>query len=473
MILNTKTIKFKFLLYIGTVLTIFMAAIFYWMFHQSKKGVIGQLDQQAAALLQQVVITRAWIADHGGLFVEKRPGVDESPFLPGTNIIDTRGKVYHFRNPAMVTRELSEYADAAGLYRFRLTSLKLKNPDNAPLSFEREALLDFEKKGYTSSRNGVASHSEEDGVMIYRRIVPLRVEKACLECHGDEGYNVGDIRGGLSVMIPMTRAMETIERSRNILLASWLAIISLVSALLYYLTKKLVLTPVDHLHQVAHRLIDGEMGVKAKLHTGDEFEDFANAFNNMTGRLKKGYEGTIKALVAATEARDSYTQGHTARVAVYAEAISREMGLSKEEMEDVSLGATLHDIGKIGITDEILRKSIPLTEEERHEMETHVQKGADIIHEADFLLHALPAILYHHERPDGEGYPAGLDGRKVPLTARIIAVADAYDAMTTDRPYRKGMTKDEAVSELERLSGSQFDPVVVRAFSAALEKHDF
>jgi hypothetical protein len=105
-----RSIRLKFLLYIGTVVTIFLAALFYWMFHESKKGVIAQLDQQAISLLQQVIITRSWVADHGGLFVEKRPGVSESPFLPGTNIIDRKGRIYHFRNPAMITRELSEYA---------------------------------------------------------------------------------------------------------------------------------------------------------------------------------------------------------------------------------------------------------------------------------------------------------------------------------------------------------------------------
>ena len=465
-----RSIRLKFLLYIGTVVTIFLAALFYWMFHESKKGVIAQLDQQAISLLQQVVITRSWVADHGGLFVEKRPGVKESPFLPGTNIIDRKGKIYHFRNPALITRELSEYAYAAGLYSFHITSLKLENPDNAPRPFEREALLEFDKRGYQESKRGIATQAIEGGTRMYRRIVPLVVEKACLECHDDEGYKVGDVRGGLSVIIPMTAAIETIERNRNNLILAWLGIICLVSATIYFLLRKMVLSPVDHLHDVALRLIKGESGVKAELSTGDEFEDFANAFNNMTQRLKKGYQGTINSLVAATEARDSYTQGHTARVSAYSIAIAREMGVSDEKIDEVSLGATLHDIGKIGISDNILRKSIPLTDEERKVMETHVQKGAAIIHEADFLLNALPAILYHHERPDGEGYPGGLKGGTLPLVARIIAVADSYDAMITDRPYRKGMKDEEAMAVLEKFSGKQFDPDVVKAFRAVYDK---
>ncbi|MEE9524245.1 MAG: HD domain-containing phosphohydrolase [Thermodesulfovibrionales bacterium] len=467
---SPRTVKLKFLLYMGTVVTIFVAAVFYWMFQQSKSGVLAQIDRQAVTLLQQVIIMRSWVADHGGLYVERRTDVEENPFLPGTNITDSKGKVYVFRPPAIVTRELSEYADVAGLYRFRLTSLKLRNPANAPLPFEKKALLQFENKDYDDIKEGIASEATEEGTRFYRRIVPLRTEEACLECHADQGYKVGDIRGGLSVIIPMTAAMETIERNRISLMLTWFGIICLISGVIYFLLKRMVLKPVDHLQNVAHRLINGEYAVKARLSTGDEFEELADAFNKMTDRLKKGYEGTIRSLVAATEARDPYIQGHTERVSTYAVGIAKEIGLTSDEINDVTLGATLHDIGKIGVADAILGKSTSLTEKERHEMETHVQKGTDIIHEADFLLHALPAIQYHHERPDGRGYPGGVKMKDLPLIARIIAVADSYDAMTTDRPYRKGMADEEAMKELEKRSGTQFDADVVKAFRSLHDK---
>ena len=440
------------------------------MFQQSKEGVITQIDQQARALLQQVMITRTWIADHGGLFVEKRAGIEENPFLPGTEIEDRQGKIYLFRNPAMATREISEYAASAGLYSFRLTSLKLINPANRPLPFEEKALQYFGQYEYEQVKNGLSSEAWKNGARVYRRIVPLQVEESCLECHAEQGYEVGDIRGGLSVLIPMTMAMETIERNRNTLILSWVGIVSLVLSVIYFLLRQMVLKPVDHLHQVAHRLIDGEYNVKARISTGDEFEAFAHAFNNMTDRLKRGYEGTIKSLVAAIEARDPYTKGHTARVAKYSTAIAIEMGLSEEKVAEIALGATLHDIGKIGIEDEIIRKSVPLTDKEIEIMETHPQKGGAIIKDADFLLCALPAILYHHERPDGTGYPGCLKGDDLPLMARIIAVADTFDAMTTDRPYRKALRTEDAVKELEKHSAKQFDPDVVRAFRAAFNR---
>ncbi len=440
------------------------------MFQQSTKSAIAQLDQQAKSLLQQVIITRTWVAAHGGLFVVKQPGVESNPFLPDTDVEDLKGNIYSFRNPAMVTRELSKYADRAGLYRFRLTSLSLKNPSNAPLPFEADALRYFQEKGYDKTRSGLASEGIENGIRVYRRIVPLLVEKSCIECHAYQGYSVGDIRGGLSVFIPMGTVTKAIQRNRNILIVSWIGIICLVSGVIYFLLRNMVLKPVEHLHQVAQKLIDGKYNVRAKVSTGDEFEALAHALNDMTDRLKKGYEGTIKSLVAAVEARDSYTKGHTSRVARYSIATAKEMGLSDEMLAEIELGAILHDIGKIGVADEILRKTTPLANEEVRQMEAHVLKGADIINDADFLLHALPAILYHHERPDGKGYPHGLKGDNLPLVAKIIAVADTFDAITTDRPYRKALTDEEAVLELEKYSGKQFDRNIVQAFKVAFAK---
>ena len=399
----------------GMVVTLFVGVIFYWMFQHSKEGVIAQLDLQARALLQQIVITRSWIADHGGLFVAQGQGVEANPFLPDTDIKDQQGKTYYFRNPAMVTREISEYANTSGLYKFRMTSLKLKNPANKPLPFEEEALLYFKEKGYETTKTGLANEGYDNGTKVYRLIIPLLVEESCLECHADQGYSEGDVRGGLSVFIPMSGALRTIKIYGIILTLSGVGIILLVSGVIYLLLRKIVLRSVDHLHCVAQRLIDGEYDVRARLTTGDEFEAFAYAFNKMNDRLKKGYEGTIKALVAAVDARDPYTRGHTARVASYSAAIAKEMGLQSEKLAEIELGAILHDIGKIGIVDEILSKSTPLVGKEIQEMETHPQKGVVIIDNADFLRCAIPAILYHHERIDGKGYPEALQGDAIPF----------------------------------------------------------
>ena len=465
-----RPLRFKFVLVLGAVITFFVTAIFFWMFQNSTQSAMSQLDQQAKSLLQQIIITRLWIADHGGLFVQQQPGVESSPFLPDTDIIDREGKIYHFRNPAMVTREISAYAKNAGLYRFRLTSLKLKNPYNAPLAFEKEALQYFEDQGYDATRAGRSKEVIDNGTKTYVRIVPLLVEESCLKCHADQGYKVGDVRGGLSVFIPMTGTLATIKRNGINFVISGIALICLVLGVIYFLLHDLVLKPVDHLHLVAQRMIDGEYSAKAQLYTGDEFEAFAHAFNSMNERLKEGLSGTIKSLVAAVDARDTYTKGHTARVALYSTAIARELGLTDERIAEVEIGAILHDIGKIGIADELLGKPISLEGKEMQEMKDHVKKGAQIVDDADFLKFTIPAILYHHERPDGKGYPAGLEGDDLPLEAMIIAVADTFDAMTTNRPYSKAMAPEDAVREIEKHAFTQFDAEVVKAFRRAFDK---
>lgn len=460
-----RTLRRKFVLYLGSILAVCLGGLFFWTYALARQNILDQVDQQARTLLQQVVITRAWVADHGGLFVMKKPGEVENPLLSKSHIIDKEGQTYLMRNPALVTREISAYAEEAGLYRFRLTSLKLRNPDNAPLEFEKEALQLFERQGYDKSQDGVAAQRLDRAQPAYCRIVPLQVTKSCLECHQDQGYQEGEVRGGLSVIIPMDKALTAMARSRNSFILASLGIMGLVLASVYLLLHQMVLKPVDHLHAVANRLVAGEYIATAQVSTDDELEAFALAFNTMTATIKNGYTGALKSLTAAMDARDSYTRGHTRRVATYSIAIAKEMGLSVATVSEVEIGAILHDIGKIGISDAILRKPTPLTPAETATMEAHVTAGAKIVNDANFLFCALPAILHHHERLDGKGYPEGLQGEELPLIARIIAVADTFDAMTTDRPYRQGLSREEALAEIELHSGTQFDPQVVTAFT--------
>ncbi|RLB04624.1 MAG: phosphohydrolase, partial [Deltaproteobacteria bacterium] len=181
----------------------------------------------------------------------------------------------------------------------------------------------------------------------------------------------------------------------------------------------------------------------------------------------------VKALSEAIEKRDSYTGGHTQRVLKVCMAISNQLGLPPEEKRQLMLAAILHDIGKVGIKDYILNKDDELTAEEFDIMRKHPLLGADILGHIKQLRSIIPAIKYHHEHYDGSGYPEGLKGEEIPFHARIIAVADTFDAMITDRPYQKGMSKEEAVEELKRNAGTQFDPQVVDAFAKALDGGDF
>ncbi len=187
--------------------------------------------------------------------------------------------------------------------------------------------------------------------------------------------------------------------------------------------------------------------------------------------LEKAYLSTIMALANAVEARDRYTSGHTVRVTYLAELIAKEFGWDEERMFILSMGCSLHDIGKIGVPDSILNKPGFLNQREMAIMRKHTELGARIIEGIDFLKPCQPYITAHHEWWDGNGYPNGLRHGEIPQEGRILAVADSFDAMVTDRPYRRSRSIEQAVQELIDFSGKQFDPAIVEIFLETLKKH--
>jgi putative nucleotidyltransferase with HDIG domain len=189
-------------------------------------------------------------------------------------------------------------------------------------------------------------------------------------------------------------------------------------------------------------------------------------------KLEDLFLDTVKALSSAIDAKDPYTLGHSSQVQKYVLAIAEEMGLREQEKKQIGIIGLLHDIGKIGIKDGILSKPGLLTHEEWDIIKKHPSIGAGIIKHIEMFDGIAEAILYHHERYDGTGYPYRLKGEQIPLMSRIMAVADAFDAMTSKRPYRKPMTREEAIKELKINSGTQFDPKVVNAFLKVLEREE-
>ncbi len=180
-------------------------------------------------------------------------------------------------------------------------------------------------------------------------------------------------------------------------------------------------------------------------------------------QLKETYIATLKALADTTDARDSYTQGHSERVAKYAVLIAKEMLLAERQIYYLEQAALLHDIGKIAIPDTVLHKTGSLNEEEWVIMKKHPEYSQRIVANLNFLSETLPTILYHHKRFDRKGYPFEKLEGEIPVTTGILAVADAFDAMTTDRPYRNKLSLGQALDELEKCAGTQFDPNVVKA----------
>ena len=188
-------------------------------------------------------------------------------------------------------------------------------------------------------------------------------------------------------------------------------------------------------------------------------------------QLSESYLQALRALAGAIEARDRYTAGHTDRVCQMSELTARALGWSDKRILELRQGCTLHDIGKIGVPDAILNKTGPLNEYEMNIMRKHPEMGVHIITGIDFLRPAIPYVLFHHERYDGKGYPMNLEGDEIPIEGRLLAVADTYDAIVSDRPYRRGRTPEVALQEILDNRGTQFDPEIVDAFVEVHEKN--
>lgn len=188
-------------------------------------------------------------------------------------------------------------------------------------------------------------------------------------------------------------------------------------------------------------------------------------------QLREAYYGTIESLRLAVDAKDSYTKHHSDRVSYYSVLIGKQLGLNDEDLEVLKQGALFHDVGKIGIPDSILQKPGKLTNEEYDDIKNHPSIGSKILAPAKIFNDLVPMVLHHHERYDGRGYPVGLSGEDIPLMARIVCVADSFDAMTSDRSYRPRFDVITALGELENCKGSQFDPICVDAFLIALRQN--
>ena len=236
-------------------------------------------------------------------------------------------------------------------------------------------------------------------------------------------------------------------------------------------------TPIGHLssalaHMAATHHVEGRLaltGSSRELDTLTQtFNDLMSSIREAEAQTEAAYTGAIRALAAALDARDPYTAGHSERVSVVSVAIGRQLGLAAEAVEIVRLGALLHDIGKIGIPDDVLRKPGALTAAEYDTIKQHPVLGARILRSVPFLARHLEIVELHHERPDGRGYPYGLRGDDIPLAARIVHVADAYDAMTSARAYRRARPAGDALRELWRCAGTEFHAEIVGALATAL-----
>lgn len=247
---------------------------------------------------------------------------------------------------------------------------------------------------------------------------------------------------------------------------------------------KRLTTPVHELANVAGKIASGDFSQRISVHSSTEIGDLSDSFNLMAEKVQKYiadiqrasdenrqlFLGTVKSLAAAIDGKDPYTRGHSERVSRFSVAIAERLGMNNEEVEKIRLSALLHDVGKIGIDDKILKKPAALTDEEYEIMKQHPQKGYKIMSQIPAMKDFLPGMYMHHEMIDGRGYPQGLKGDEIPMMARIVAVADTFDAMTTDRPYSRALKLEEALKLIKGYVGTRYDVRVVEALVTACEE---
>lgn len=271
--------------------------------------------------------------------------------------------------------------------------------------------------------------------------------------------------------------------SRSFLLAVLTGLIAMLAGIL--LARRITL-PLRNLADVTTAVAGGDFTQRAPVASRNEMGQLAENFNVMTDAVDRYVRSlrqalqeneellvdSIRALAAAIDAKNPYTRGHSERVSQYAVAVAHHLGVKGRELKRVEIAALLHDVGKIGIEDAILLKPDALTDQEFAQMRNHVVKGAAIVSPIKRLKDMLPGIRSHHENWDGSGYPDGLKGEAIPLVARVISIADTFDAMTTDRPYQKGMDLQAALERLQAMAGRRLDPKIVDAFFAAVRAGD-
>ncbi len=272
------------------------------------------------------------------------------------------------------------------------------------------------------------------------------------------------------------------EMQRTGRLLAWLAVF--VSVGLSIFSARRITSPLQVLAESSQAIARGDFSQRVHLKTRTEIGELASTFNTMSEELEQFVEdlkraadenknlfmGSIQMLAGAVDEKDPYTRGHSDRVTRYSLMIAKEMGLDPGFLEILRVSAQLHDVGKIGIEDRILKKPGALTPEEFEIMKTHTTKGANILRPVPQLREMLPGIELHHEALNGRGYPYGLKGDEIPLLARVIAVADTFDALTTNRPYQKAHDAIEALRIIQNLSGQRLDPKAVAALLAVFQR---
>ncbi len=290
---------------------------------------------------------------------------------------------------------------------------------------------------------------------------------------------------GVIVQKPEKSAFASVEQMIRATL-QWVAIALALAIAAAIVFASGIARPIRLLAERTREIAAGNYQQRVELKTHNEIGELAQTFNFMSASIEQAVDqlkkaahenhllfiNSVRMLAAAIDAKDPYTRGHSERVARYSIGIGKNLDLSEKEMRNLRISALLHDVGKIGIDDRILRKPGALSDDEFDVMKQHPSKGAAIMSGVAQLIDIIPGMKYHHEKWSGGGYPDGLEGEQIPMQARIIAIADTFDAMTTNRPYQKAMELKYVVEKIKSFGGTRFDPRVVDAFVNAVKRGD-
>src|SRR6201991_605024 len=345
-----------------------------------------------------------------------------------------------------------------------------------------EASVAFAEKPMTDLK--VVQEWRESGAQVQSALAPFTAARDGRTVEMLGSYATAELdknsRLGVIAIQDETAALASVSDMR------WQTLwISLIAALLtivvgVFFANKLT-HPVRELASGAHRIASGDFSKRIEVTSRTELGDLGNSFNLMTDQVERFivdlqnsaqenrelFLGTVKGLAAAIDGKDPYTRGHSERVSRFSMAIGQRLGLPDDEIEKIRISALLHDVGKIAIDDNILKKPAALTDEEFEVMKSHPKAGYKIMSQIPAMKEFLPGMYMHHEMVDGKGYPQGLKGDEIPIMGKIVAVADTFDAMTTDRPYQKAMKFEDALALIEKFVDTRYDPEVVGAFTAA------
>jgi len=344
-------------------------------------------------------------------------------------------------------------------------------------------------ESYVSGRNSLKSlrivkEWTETNEQIQSALVPFDAEYSGVSHEMIGAYSTANFEGGhklgVIVMQDADKALASVGEMRNQIWFISLAFVFVALFLGFVLSRQLT-SPLSNLVAAADGIASGDLSRRIDEKRITEIGTLGNAFNKMSDELetyiadlaraaeenRELFVGTVKALAAAIDGKDRYTRGHSERVSRVAVAIGQRLDLDEAELERLRISALLHDVGKIGIDDSILKKPSALTAEEFEIMKTHPQQGYKIMKNIPAMKEFLPGMYMHHEMVNGKGYPQGLEDEQIPIQAKIVAVADTFDAMTIDRPYQKGMGLEEALERIKSFVGTRYDLKVVDALIRA------